>query len=314
MASRWCFRQINQTDVTWKEAKKVDVKGIIAAMVTPFDENQQISEAATKQLVNKLIDKGVSGIFILGTNGEFHVLSEAEKLDFAKIVIEAVGKRVPVYVGAGGNSTRGVISLAKKMEELGADALSVITPYFVPLTQNEVISHYKAIAEAVEIPIVLYNIPKNTGINIEVDTVRELAKVSNIVGIKDSSGKLENIEGYIEAAKGQDFAILSGSDSLILKALKVGATGAIAATANLITELDVSIYENYLKGNLDAAEQAQGDIETLRAVLKLGTIPSVLKKSVELSGIPVGPARAPVAELDEEAVDKIREMLKYYNL
>lgn len=292
----------------------MEVKGIIAAMVTPFDDNQKINEVATKQLVEKLIKDGVSGIFILGTNGEFHVLTEEEKISFAKIVIDSVNKRVPVYVGAGGNSTSEVIALSQKMEKLGADALSMITPYFVPLTQEELIAHYKAVAASVKTPIILYNIPKMTGINIEIETVRELAKVSNIIGIKDSSGKLENIEGYIEAAKGQDFVVLSGSDSLILKALKLGATGAIAATANLITALDVSIYENYLNGNMEAAQEAQDDIEALRAVLKLGTIPSVLKKSVELAGIPVGPARFPVAGLEDEAVSKIKDMLNYYKL
>lgn len=292
----------------------MEVKGIIAAMVTPFDENQKINEAATKQLIEKLIKDGVSGIFILGTNGEFHVLTEEEKVSFAKIVIDTVNKRVPVYVGAGGNSTSEVIALSQKMEKLGADAISMITPYFVPLTQAELIAHYKAVASSVKTPIILYNIPKMTGNNIEIETVRELAKVSNIIGVKDSSGKLENIEGYIEAAKGQDFVVLSGSDSLILKALKMGATGAIAATANLITALDVSIYENYVNGDLEAAQKAQDDIEELRAVLKLGTIPSVLKKSVELAGIPVGPARYPVAALEDEAVSKIKDMLSYYKL
>ncbi|WP_251860819.1 4-hydroxy-tetrahydrodipicolinate synthase [Clostridium sp. Marseille-Q2269] len=292
----------------------MEIKGIIAAMVTPFDENHKINETATKQLINKLINSGVSGIFILGTNGEFHVLDQEEKINFAKLVIDEVAKRVPVYVGTGGNSTREVISLSKKMEELGADALSVITPYFVPPTQNELIGHYKAVAKSIKTPIVLYNIPKNTGINIDADTVKELAKVKNIIGIKDSSGKLENIESYIEASKGQDFSVLSGSDSLILKALKVGATGAIAATANLIADLDVSIYENYIKGDIASAEKAQENIENLRAVLKLGTVPSVLKKSVELAGIPVGSARPPVSEASEEAIDKIKEMLKYYNI
>ncbi|MGZ7441092.1 4-hydroxy-tetrahydrodipicolinate synthase [Paenibacillus sp. TH7-28] len=292
----------------------MEVKGIIAAMVTPFDEHQKVNEIATKQLVDKLIDAGVSGLFILGTNGEFHVLSEAEKLDFAKIVIEHVRKRVPVYVGTGGNSTTEVISLSRKMKQLGADALSVITPYFVPPTQKELIAHYKTVAESVEAPIILYNIPKNTGVNMDANTVKELAQVKNIIGIKDSSGKLENIEDYLQASKEEDFAVLSGSDSLILKALKAGAAGAIAATANLITDLDVSIYENYVKGDLDSAEKAQENIEALRAVLKLGTVPSVLKKTVELSGIPVGSARPPVSEPDDTTIDKIKEMLKYYGI
>lgn len=292
----------------------MELKGIITAMVTPFDEKQEINPKATKQLINKLINAGVDGIFILGTNGEFHLLTDEEKVAFAKLVIDEVNKRVPVYVGTGGNSTREVIALSKKMEAIGADALSVITPFFLVPTQDEVIEHYKAIASAVKIPIILYNIPKNTGMNLEPDTVAELAKVKNIAGIKDSSGKIENIQSYIEAAKGEDFSVLSGSDSLILKALQLGATGAIAATSNLLTDLDVSIYQNFLKGDMEAAEKAQKDIDVLRGVLKLGTVPSILKKSVELSGIPVGPARLPVTEPNEEAISKIKEMLTYYKM
>jgi 4-hydroxy-tetrahydrodipicolinate synthase len=292
----------------------MEVKGIITAMVTPFDENQGINSKATKQLVNKLIHSGVSGLFILGTNGEFHLLTNDEKIAFAKIVIDEVNQRVPVYVGTGGNSTSEVMELSKKMEALGADALSVITPYFLVPSQSEIIQHYKAIAEAVRIPIVLYNIPKNTGINLEPETVRELAKIKNIIAIKDSSGKIENIEKYIQITKDEDFSVLSGSDSLILSALKIGAAGAIAATSNLITELDVSIYEKFLKGDIKGAEKAQQEIEVLRTVLKLGTVPSILKKAVQMSGIPVGSARLPVTEVKEETVKKIQEMLDYYKL
>lgn len=294
--------------------KAKDVKGIIAAMVTPFDENLKIHEAAAKALIDRLIGAGVNGIFILGTNGEFHVLSQVEKLHFARIVVEHVRGRVPVYAGTGGNSTSEVVFLSKKMEKLGVDALSVITPYFVPPTQQELIHHYRTVADSVKTPLVLYNIPKNTGVNLEPASVRELSRIGNIIGIKDSSGKLENIEGYLEAAKGEEFAVLSGSDSLILKALKAGASGAIAATANLLADVDVSIYRHYKEGNPEAAEAAQARIEGLRSVLKLGTIPSVLKKAVELSGIPVGPARPPVGRLDEASVAAIREMVDDYGL
>ncbi|MBP2631735.1 MAG: dapA4 [Firmicutes bacterium] len=291
----------------------MEVKGIITAMVTPFDQNQELNSKGTKQLVNKLINSGVSGIFILGTNGEFHLLTNDEKVAFAKIVIDEVNKRVPVYVGTGGNSTREVIELSKKMEALGADALSVITPYFLVPSQSEVIHHYKAIAEAVKIPIIIYNIPKNTGMNLEPETVLELAKVKNIIAIKDSSGKLENIEKYIQITSNEDFSVLSGSDSLILDALKIGATGAIAATSNLITDIDVSIYEKFLKGDIAGAEKAQQEIEVLRAVLKAGTVPSILKKAVEMSGISVGPARLPVTQPKEEVIEKIQKMLDYYS-
>ncbi|PXX77186.1 4-hydroxy-tetrahydrodipicolinate synthase [Dielma fastidiosa] len=292
----------------------MEIKGIITAMVTPFDENQKINETAARQLVDKLISQGVHGLFILGTNGEFHVLSDDEKVEFAKIVIDQAAHRVPVYVGAGACGTQETIKLAQRMEAVGADALSVISPYFIAPTQQELADHYRKVAEAVNIPIIMYNIPKNTGINIEPETVKSLIGVKNIAGIKDSSGNMENMQGYIDAGKNSDFVVLVGSDSKILPALKIGAAGAIAGTSNVIAELDVSIYENYLKGNLEAAEQAQKDIDVLRGVLKLGTVPSVMKRAVTLLGINVGDARYPVSKLPAEADEQIKAALAYYKL
>ena len=292
----------------------MEIKGIITAMVTPFDENQKINETAARQLVDKLISQGVHGLFILGTNGEFHVLSDDEKVEFAKIVIDQAAHRVPVYVGAGACGTQETIKLAQRMEAVGADALSVISPYFIAPTQQELADHYRKVAEAVNIPIIMYNIPKNTGINIEPETVKSLIGVKNISGIKDSSGNMENMQGYIDAGKDSDFVVLVGSDSKILPALKIGAAGAIAGTSNVIAELDVSIYENYLKGNLEAAEQAQKDIDVLRGVLKLGTVPSVMKRAVTLLGINVGDARYPVSKLPAEADEQIKAALAYYKL
>lgn len=290
----------------------MNYKGIICAMITPLDEKQNINSQATCELVDYLIDRGVYGLFILGTNGECHVLTDDEKVEFAKIVIEHTNNRVPVFVGTGGNSTREVISLSKRMEAIGASALSIITPYFVPPTQQELILHYKTVAESVSLPIMMYNMPGKTGINIEPESVRELSKVKNIVGIKDSGGKLDNMKAYIEVTKGEDFGVFSGSDSLILDILKAGGQGAVAATANFLTEVDVAIYNNFIKGDLEAAQKAQDSIEELRRILKLGTIPSVIKKTVVLNGINVGPARLPVTEPSGEALEEIKKVVEDY--
>lgn len=287
-------------------------KGIICAMITPFDENQNINPQATCELIDYLIDKGVYGLFILGTNGECHVLTDDEKVEFAKIVINHTNNRVPVFVGTGGNSTREVITLSKRMEEIGANALSIITPYFVTPTQQELILHYKSIADSVNLPIMMYNMPGKTGINIEPDSVRELSKIKNIVGIKDSSGRLDNMKAYIEATEGEDFSVFSGSDSLILDSLKAGGKGAVAATANFLTEIDIAIYENFMNGDLEKAQEAQNSIEELRRILKLGTIPSVIKKTVVLNGINVGTARLPVTEPTGESLEEIKQVVENY--
>lgn len=292
----------------------MEYKGIICAMITPLDENQNINPQATCKLIDYLIDKGVYGLFILGTNGECHVLTDDEKVEFAKIVIDHTNNRVPVFVGTGGNSTREVINLSKRMEEIGASALSIITPYFVAPTQEELILHYKTIASSVSLPIMMYNMPGKTGINIEPESVSKLAKIKNIVGIKDSSGKLDNMKAYIEVTKGEDFSVFSGSDSLILDILKAGGQGAVAATANFLAGIDVAIYDNFIKGNMEAAQEAQNSIEELRRILKFGTIPSVIKKAVVLNGINVGPARLPVTEPTGEALEEIKQVVENYRV
>jgi 4-hydroxy-tetrahydrodipicolinate synthase len=290
----------------------MDYKGIICAMITPLDENQDINPKATRELIDYLINKGVYGLFILGTNGECHVLTDDEKVEFAKIVIEHTNNRVPVFVGTGGNSTREVINLSKRMEAIGASALSIITPYFVPPTQKELIEHYKAVAAEVNLPIMMYNMPGKTGINIEPESVKELAKVKNIVGIKDSGGKLDNMKAYLDATKGEDFGVFSGSDSLILDILKVGGHGAVAATANFLAGIDVAIYNNFIKGDIEAAQKAQDSIEELRRILKFGTIPSVIKQTVVFNGINVGPARLPVSRVTGEKLDEIKRVVEDY--
>ncbi len=297
-----------------KEVNFMEINGIITAMVTPMSENEKINVQGTKDLINRLISKKVDGLFILGTNGEFHTLSNQEKIDFATLVIETVNHRVPVYVGTGGNSTKEVIELSKIMESLGADALSVITPYFLTVSEQELLHHYRSIAESVNIPIILYNIPENTGINLHPELVKKLAKIPNIQGIKDSSGKIENIKRYLEETRGQDFSVLVGSDSKIYEALKLGAHGAIAATANVITENDVNIYQYFKSREFAKAEKCQEDVNVLRKVLHKATTPAVLKAAVNLLGIEAGSPRLPVAKCKPEVVDEMKQCLDYFNL
>ena len=292
------------------------LNGIITAMVTPFESSGNIDIKTTEILIEKLIANGVQGIFVLGTNGEFHVIENDMKIKFAKKVVEIVAKRVPVYAGAGGNSTDEVIKLGKQMIAVGVDALSVITPYFVSLKENELYNHYQMIAENLAIPIVLYNIPKNTGINLSFELVSKLSKISNIIGIKDSSGDINNIAGYIDNTSRDEFSVLSGSDSLILKALKLGATGAISATSNLLTTNNVQIYKQFIAGNLDKAEQWQQSLEEFRRILKYASTPSVLKQSLSLAGIDVGLPRLPVLPVtnpnDNQVI--VNTIKNYYHL
>jgi 4-hydroxy-tetrahydrodipicolinate synthase len=194
--------------------------------------------------------------------------------------------------------------------DCGADILSVITPSFAKASQHELIVHYETVAKAVpEAPIVLYNIPARTGNALAPETVAELAKIDNIVGAKDSSGDWTNLSAYIELTKDMDFAVLSGNDSLILKALQAGAKGAIAGCANVYPKNMVGIYENFRKGDLAAAQKCQDAVAPLRACFKYGNPNTVVKTAVNLLGYPVGKCRAPFNYLPEEGIEALKQTL-----
>ncbi|MDT2400434.1 4-hydroxy-tetrahydrodipicolinate synthase [Enterococcus avium] len=287
------------------------IKGIITAMVTPLSEDG-INEAATRKLVNKLINDGVHGLFVLGTNGEFYALSEAEKLALVEIVVDEATGRVPVFAGSGGISTEEVIKVTNQFAELGVDAVSVITPYLIKLSDEELIQHYQTIALNTNLPMILYNIPANTQLSINESVFKELIQLPQIIGIKDSSGKLENIQMYLEMNDREDFSILIGSDSLILPALQMGVDGAVAATSNVLTKTDLGIYQALLENKMERAQVLQESINDFRGILKLATVPSVLKHSLELIGFPVGAPKNPVRKVSSKFDAEICETLSKY--
>lgn len=289
----------------------LEIKGIIPAMVTPFNHQVEIDEKALREMVNRYIDAGVHGLFCLGTNGEFFNLSFDEKLTIAQVVIDETRGRVPVYAGAGCPGTEETRRLAQRLEQAGADALSVITPYFLTYTQPELQYHFEAVAENTSLPIVLYTIPARTGNTLTVQTVANLAERPNIVGIKDSSGSFDNILQLIDRTP-DSFSVLAGTDSLILSGLMSGAKGAIAATANIFPSTVVSIYEHWSRGEYEQAEQAQRVLRELRAAFALGTLPSVLKAVLDEIGLSAGPSRRPVAPLTPEALKEVRRMVANY--
>ena len=287
------------------------IKGIITAMVTPLSEDG-INEAATRKLVNKLINDGVHGLFVLGTNGEFYALSEAEKLALVEIVVDEATGRVPVFAGSGGISTEEVIKVTNQFAELGVDAVSVITPYLIKLSDEELIQHYQTIALNTNLPMILYNIPANTQLSINESVFKELIQLPQIIGIKDRSGKLENIQLYLEMNDREDFSILIGSDSLILPALQMGVDGAVAATSNVLTKTDLGIYQAFLENKMERAQVLQESINDFRGILKLATVPSVLKHSLELIGFPVGAPKNPVRKVSSKFDAEICETLSKY--
>lgn len=273
-------------------------KGIIVPIITPMTDDERFNEAQMRVEVNRLIAGGVSGIFTLGTNGEVYALSEEEKLRVVTVVVDEVKGRVPVYAGTGCIGTRETVALSKKVEALGVDALSVVSPYFVGVSQDDIYRHFSAVAKSVALPILLYNMPARTGNNINYTTVKKLAEENpNIVGAKDSSGNFDNTLRYIEDTGGR-VCTLAGNDSLILWTLLAGGTGAIAGWANVFPKLICSIYDNWAKGDIAAANKAQRAIRPFRDVMALGNPNSVVKRALNLLGHKVGPAREPASGMD----------------
>jgi 4-hydroxy-tetrahydrodipicolinate synthase len=292
--------------------KMAKIKGIIAAMQTAMHEDGSIHEEELRKQINRQIEAGVDGVFCLGTNGEFYILNEEEKLRVMEIFVDEVKGRVPVYAGTGCIGTKDTVELSKKAEKIGVDVLSVITPYFAEMNQDELYMHYKTVAENVELPIVMYNIPARTGVAIAPATVGKLAKIKNIAGVKDSSGNFNNILQYIDATQGEDFSVLSGNDALILWTLLAGGAGGITAIANILPKIMVSIYQNYVKGNLKGAKEAQASISQIRECFKYGNPNSIVKCATNLIGEPVGPCRAPFGLLSKEAVEAIQNTIDTY--
>jgi 4-hydroxy-tetrahydrodipicolinate synthase len=284
-------------------------QGIIVPIATPMTEDEKINEKELRVQVNRQIACGINGIFSLGTNGEVYVLTTEEKLEVIKIVVDETRRRVPVYAGTGCIGTRETIWMSQKAQELGVDALSIVSPYFVAVSQEDIYRHYSKIAESITLPIVLYNMPARTGNNIDYPTVFKLSQYPNIVGIKDSSGNFDNTLRYIENTD-RRLSVLAGSDSLILWTLLAGGSGAVAGTANVYPEIAVAIYQLWRDGKIEEANQQQAKLRPLRDVMKLGNPNSVIKRAMNLLGHPVGPAREPVGGVNPKIDEELRKVFR----
>ena len=285
------------------------IRGIIPALITPMTEDEELDEEGLKQVLDYVIDKGVHGVFTVGTAGESWALTVEERQKLYAWTAKYTDGRVPVYVGTGATTTREAVLLARSAEASGADCLSVLTPYFTTPNEDQMFLHYAAIAESVSIPILMYDLPARTGNSLSVDLVVRLAEsFENIVGIKDSSGDFTKAIDFLRRAP-DGFRIIMGRDSLILAGLLHGAAGAIAASANVAPELGVGIYESFRKGDHDAALEYQNRLVPLRLAFSLGTHPAMLKAGAEMIGLKAGPPRQPASRLTESQCEKLRDVL-----
>jgi 4-hydroxy-tetrahydrodipicolinate synthase len=287
----------------------MQIRGIIPPVATPMQVNEDLDLPRFRWFLDHLIDQGVHGLFVLGTNSEFYALDEQEKQVIVATAVEHVRKRVPVFAGTGAETTREAVRLTKLAEHEGADGVSVITPYFISPTQQEIYDHYRRVAEATSLPVILYNNPSMCGgLKIDVETVARLAQVPNILGIKDSSGDLQNTNEYVRVVPLR-FSVMQGRDTLIYPSLLFGAQGAVPASANIAAAQAVEIFEAFQRGDHASAKAAQLRLNPIRLSLILGTAPGGVKAAMDLLGMSLGPSRSPIAPLSTEKKEKMRAAL-----
>ncbi len=289
--------------------------GIIPPIITPFTEDGRFNEPVFRKMVNHLIHEGVHGVFPLGTTGEFYAFSDEEVRYILEVCKDEVAGRVPVYAGANHITTRGAIRLVHIAEEVGVDAVSVLTPMFVSQTQDEVYAFYKSVAESTSLPVIVYNNKPKTNVTVTPETIAKLAEIPNIVGVKDSTGDFTNTEEYIRLTRGNDhFHVLLGRDTLIHAGLCYGAAGAIASCANVAPRIAADIYDKYMAGDIAGSLEAQFTLAPLRIACNMGTFPAVIKEGLVMQGFPVGKCLEPIAELTAAEKEKLHKVLSEMGL
>ena len=288
----------------------LDLKGIVPPVITPFGEDELYDPTAMKDVLDFLIGKGVHAVFVVGSVSEFFCLSKEEIKEVIRTSVSAVNGRVPVVAGTGAISTRDAVELSQYAESVGADALSVITPFYIKPTEAELHAHYSAVAKSVRIPVLGYTNPGRAGgMTLSARLMNRLAQeFENVVGIKDSSGDMDAFIRYKSICP-PDFKVFTGLDTLVFDAVINGGAGAVAGIANFAPELLVSVYELAAAGRLGEAIEAQHKVLPLRATYSLGSFPSVVKEAATMIGLPAGPTRRPTMPLSPDARAELRRVL-----
>lgn len=278
--------------------------GIYVPLATPMHADGRINETALRQLIDRMINDGATGLVPCGTTGESATMTHDEHRQVVELVVGHTNGRVPVIAGTGSNSTAEAVDLTRHAEKTGADAVLVICPYYNRPTQQGLVAHFRKVAQSTSLPVLMYNIPKRTGVNMEPATVAQLAKEPNIVGTKEGSGSIDQVMEIISLT--DEFSVLSGDDHLLLPICALGGTGGIAAAAHFATGEWVRLYEMVESGRLaDARKLHYRLLPLVRAVFSESN-PIPVKAGLELLGLPAGDPRLPLLP----ATDKCRELLR----
>ena len=283
------------------------------ALVTPFNEDMTVNFEKLRELIEFQIENKTDAIVVTGTTGEASTLSDLEQKKIIERTVKIVNGRVPVIAGTGSNDTKHSIELSQQAEKLGVDGLLVITPYYNKTNKRGLIEHFKMIANSVKTPIILYNVPGRTGMNIPLDVYGELKDVKNIVGIKEASGDITYAMDIIRLY-GDRFDLYSGNDDVILPLTAIGGKGVISVLANVMPKETHDIYYNYVENNIERSRTMQLKLNGFVHSLFFETNPIPVKAALNLRGENVGGYRAPLYEISEEALKVLKEEMKKINL
>lgn len=287
-------------------------KGSGVAIVTPFKDDG-IDFEKLEELLEWHIKEKTDAIIICGTTGESATMSDEEKKEAIKFTVDKVNNRIPVIAGTGTNNTKQSIELSKYAESVGANGLLAVTPYYNKTTQKGLVEHYKAIADEVNIPIIIYNVPGRTGLNILPETIAELSKHPNIRAVKEASGNIAQVTEIARLCP-DNFYIYSGNDDMVVPLLSVGGVGVISVVANILPRDTHDMVEAYLKGDLEKAKKLQLDMKPLIDALFVEVNPIPVKEAANLLGMEVGPTRLPLTSMGESNKQILIREIKNYGL
>jgi 4-hydroxy-tetrahydrodipicolinate synthase len=286
---------------------------VLTAMVTPFDQNGEVDFNATRILVDYLIENGTDGIVVAGTTGESPTLTTEEKVALFKLVVDAVNGRVPVIAGTGSNNTRASISLTKLAEETGVDGIMLVAPYYNKPSQEGMYQHFKAIAESTPLPIMLYNIPGRSVVNLSVETIVRLSQIPNIVALKEASGNLDAMAEIISQAP-SDFTLYSGDDGLALPVLAIGGAGVVSVASHVIGNEIQEMINHFKNGNVQDAASAHRRLLPIMRALFTAPNPAPVKAALNMNGVNVGGLRLPLLPLTTEEQRTLQGVLPASNV
>jgi len=281
---------------------------ILTAMVTPMDQQLQVDFEKAAKLARFLVDNGSDGLVVAGTTGESPTLTHHEKVELFKTVKKAVGE-TPVIAGTGSNNTSQTISFSQEAEQLGVDGLLIVNPYYNKPNQEGLYQHFRAVAESVRIPVILYNVPGRAGVNLLPETTARLAEINNIVAVKDATGNVDQAADIVDQCP-KDFLVYSGDDALTLPMLAVGGYGVISVAAHVAGKKMAKMIENYLEGNVKQAAEAHGRLNKIFKAMFIDTNPVPVKAALNLLGHDVGGLRLPLTNIPQSKLEIIREVLK----